>query len=183
MRAHATAIRRSPRLHLFFDNHDKKGRPQPRILAPKVTCTVELCGSNGFALCTSVSSVVLVFQTRNSRHRGKNHARTESRAFPIPFPLCLRASVVSQTQNRNARIVPVRHRSHATYSRQPRQVRKEATVTGSCVCSEVPVPDFFHSRPQKTLIKFNYVIPAEAESPVFRAIPRSRGTCFCFSWT
>ena len=40
----------------------------------------------------------------------------------------------------NARMFPVRHRSHATYSRQPRQVRKEATVTGSCVCSEVPVP-------------------------------------------
>jgi len=34
----------------------------------------------------------------------------------------------------------VRHRSHATPSRQPRQVRKEATVTGSCVCSGLPVP-------------------------------------------
>ena len=45
----------------------------------------------------------------------------------------------------NVRIVPVRHRSHATYSRQPRQVRKEATVTGSCVCSEVPVPGLFFS--------------------------------------
>ena len=43
----------------------------------------------------------------------------------------------------NARMNWVRYRSHATYSRQPRQVRKEATVTGSCVCSEVPVPDFF----------------------------------------
>ena len=40
----------------------------------------------------------------------------------------------------NARIIQVRHRPHATYSRQPRQVRKEATVTGSCVCSGVPVP-------------------------------------------
>jgi len=40
--------------------------------------------------------------------------------------------------------IPVRHRSYATYSRQPRQVRKEATVTGSCVCSEPPVPDYFH---------------------------------------
>jgi hypothetical protein len=39
-----------------------------------------------------------------------------------------------------ARMIQVRHRSHATYSRQPRQVRKEATVTGSCVCSESPVP-------------------------------------------
>jgi len=37
---------------------------------------------------------------------------------------------------------PVRHRSRATHSRQPRQVRKEATVTGSCVCSGPPVPGF-----------------------------------------
>ena len=44
---------------------------------------------------------------------------------------------------RNVRMIQVRHRSHATYSRQPRQVRKEATVTGSCVCSEFPVSDFF----------------------------------------
>ena len=29
----------------------------------------------------------------------------------------------------------VRHRFRATFSRQPRQVRKEATVTGSFVCS------------------------------------------------
>jgi len=43
-------------------------------------------------------------------------------------------------QSLNARIIQVRHRSHATCSRQPRQVRKEATVTGSCVCSGVPVP-------------------------------------------
>ncbi len=43
-------------------------------------------------------------------------------------------------QSLNARIIQVRHRSHATYSRQPRQVRKEATVTGSCECSGVPVP-------------------------------------------
>ena len=44
-----------------------------------------------------------------------------------------------------ARMIPVRHRSHATYSRQPRQVRKEATVTGSCVCSGFPVPGLFLS--------------------------------------
>ena len=37
----------------------------------------------------------------------------------------------------------VRHRFRATFSRQPRQVRKEATVTGSFVCSGPPVPDFF----------------------------------------
>jgi hypothetical protein len=43
----------------------------------------------------------------------------------------------------NAKIIKVRHRSRATYSRQPRQVRKEATVTGSCVCSGPPVPGFF----------------------------------------
>ena len=45
----------------------------------------------------------------------------------------------------NARMIQVRHRSHATYSRQPRQVRKEATVTGSCVRSESPVPGFIFS--------------------------------------
>src|SRR5271168_4950935 len=37
----------------------------------------------------------------------------------------------------------VRHRFRATFSRQPRQVRKEATVTGSFVCSGAPVPGFF----------------------------------------
>src|SRR5271169_4729393 len=36
----------------------------------------------------------------------------------------------------------VRHRFRATFSRQTRQVRKEATVTGSFVCSGAPVPDF-----------------------------------------
>src|SRR3984893_1037951 len=49
-------------------------------------------------------------------------------------------AAVPVPQSLNARIIQVRHRSHATYSRQPRQVRKEATVTGSCVCSGVPVP-------------------------------------------
>jgi len=39
-------------------------------------------------------------------------------------------------------ICRVRHRFHATFSRQPRQVRKEATVTGSFVCSGAPVPGF-----------------------------------------
>src|SRR5258707_4195166 len=48
-----------------------------------------------------------------------------------------------ELRQRNARMMQVRHRSYATYSRQPRQVRKEATVTGSCVCSEPPVPDLF----------------------------------------
>ena len=41
----------------------------------------------------------------------------------------------------DARMIQVRHRSHATYPRQPRQIRKEATVTGSYVCSEFPVSD------------------------------------------
>src|ERR1700694_5053006 len=39
-------------------------------------------------------------------------------------------------------ICRVRHRFRATFSRQPRQVRKEATVTGSFVCSGAPVPGF-----------------------------------------
>jgi hypothetical protein len=43
----------------------------------------------------------------------------------------------------NVIIKKVRHRSRATHSRQPRQVRKEATVTGSCVCSGEPVPGLF----------------------------------------
>ena len=53
----------------------------------------------------------------------------------------------AKSNSRNARMIQVRHRSYATYSRQPRQVRKEATVTGSCVCSEPPVPDFFADSP------------------------------------
>ena len=36
----------------------------------------------------------------------------------------------------------VRHRFRSTFSRQSRQVRKEATVTGSFVCSGAPVPGF-----------------------------------------
>lgn len=45
--------------------------------------------------------------------------------------------VVAQIRTRStelsfedARMIQVRHRSHATYSRQPRQIRKEATVRG-----------------------------------------------------
>src|SRR6201982_2564504 len=52
---------------------------------------------------------------------------------------------LSRLRNANVKIDGVRHRSHATHSRQPRQVRKEATVTGSCVCSESPVPGFIFS--------------------------------------
>ena len=36
----------------------------------------------------------------------------------------------------------VGHRSHAMKPRQPRQVRKEATVTGRFVRSELPVSGF-----------------------------------------
>lgn|GEM_PF-1573641 len=36
----------------------------------------------------------------------------------------------------------VGHRSYAMKPRQPRQVRKEATVTGRFVCSELPVSGF-----------------------------------------
>ena len=43
----------------------------------------------------------------------------------------------------NGKLLRVRYRSHATHSRQPRQVRKEATVTSSGVCSGFPVPGFF----------------------------------------
>jgi len=44
----------------------------------------------------------------------------------------------------DGKLIRVRYRSYATSSRQPRQVRKEATVTGSYVCSGFPVPGFFH---------------------------------------
>src|SRR3954471_21944462 len=53
-------------------------------------------------------------------------------------------------RKQGARIILVRHRSHATFSRQPRQVRKEATVTGSDVCSESPVLDLFFPPPTFT---------------------------------
>ena len=59
----------------------------------------------------------------------------------------------------------VRHRSYATYSRQPRQVRKEATVTGSCVCSEFPVPDLFRFPLYFTR---NFHFPRKAIRPVSR---------------
>jgi len=46
----------------------------------------------------------------------------------------------------DVRMAEVRYRSRATHSRQPRQVRKEATVTGSCVCSGSPVPGLISER-------------------------------------
>jgi len=56
---------------------------------------------------------------------------------------CLTQHSEIKMRGRFARMIQVRHRSHATYSRQSRQVRKEATVTGSCVCSGPPVPGLF----------------------------------------
>ena len=58
----------------------------------------------------------------------KSVATSEPVAIPVFTDLLLRCRV--------------RHRFRATFSRQPRQVRKEATVTGSFVCSGSPVPDF-----------------------------------------
>src|SRR6185369_13873381 len=60
------------------------------------------------------------------------------------------------------RIDEVGHRSYATSSRQSRQVRKEATVTGSSVCSGSPVSGF--------------ILPGSITSPdsPFRALPAIR---------
>ena len=65
--------------------------------------------------------------------------------FQVLTVRMLNLEVAGSCVSANARMNWVRYRSHATYSRQPRQVRKEATVTGSCVCSESPVPDLFFS--------------------------------------
>jgi hypothetical protein len=58
---------------------------------------------------------------------------------------CWRFRPEKEEYDRDVRIEQVRHRSRATHSRQPRQVRKEATVTSSCVCSGSPVSGFFIS--------------------------------------
>ena len=55
---------------------------------------------------------------------------------------CWRFRPEREEYDRDVRIEQVRHRSRATHSRQPRQVRKEATVTSSCVCSGSPVSGF-----------------------------------------
>jgi hypothetical protein len=79
----------------------------------------------------------------------------------------------------NAKMIQVRYRSRATYSRQPRQVRKEATVTGSCVCSESPVPDliFFPQQPPKVpqplISRFYILLLLFSQEMPFRAIYRS----------
>ena len=61
-------------------------------------------------------------------------------------------SAAAAHQAANVRMIQVRHRSYAMHSRQPRQVRKEATVTGSCVCSGFPVPGYFHFQMSSSLL-------------------------------
>ncbi len=106
----------------LFDNVHQKGRPCPQNLAPKVTYTI------------------------SSRWSGWWKVQTDS------FPHLNSVATRQKPSNRNARMIQVRHRSHATYSRQPRQVRKEATVTGSCVCSEFPVPDLLFPRKRSIVL-------------------------------
>src|ERR1019366_1773925 len=74
-----------------------------------------------------------------------------------------------------ARMISVRHRSYATYSRQPRQVRKEATVTGSCVCSESPVPGLFFG---------SIVVPALLITKIYTSFTTlcARNGFSCINW-
>jgi hypothetical protein len=77
---------------------------------------------------------------------------------------------------RDVKMLEVRHRSRATSSRQPRQVRKEATVTGSCVCSGVPVPgliSFFPSNllPQEAAAERPYLILAPRFARLYKREP------------
>ncbi len=72
--------------------------------------------------------------------------------------------------NLDGKLLRVRYRSHATSSRQPRQVRKEATVTGSYVCSGFPVPGFFiffafdlHIRFKPVGYHVGLILPASCE--------------------
>jgi len=78
------------------------------------------------------------------------------------FVYCWRFRPEKEEYDRDVRIEQVRHRSRATHSRQPRQVRKEATVTSSCVCSGSPVSDFFVSRKsvQSPAEQLNSLLPA-----------------------
>src|SRR6202035_744700 len=75
----------------------------------------------------------------------------------------------------------VRHRFRATFSRQPRQVRKEATVTGSFVCSGAPVPDFYFawcSRVEGVLARppgfCRESFPRYDQTPLLRQFPSAR---------
>ena len=114
-----------------------------RILAPKVTWTIWKRVSYG---CEAARGSLQL------QSRLYDFARS---GLPAPIVDCERAS---SHRISDARMIQVRHRSYATFSRQPRQVRKEATVTGSCVCSEFPVPDLFSY----------YVVPA---LPTTRDLP------------
>src|SRR5205807_10028697 len=69
-------------------------------------------------------------------NKGRLHARFLAPKVTLTLP-------AKALANPDARIILVRHRSHATFSCQPGQVRKEATVTGSDVCSESPVSGLF----------------------------------------
>jgi len=86
------------------------------------------------------SAVVLAGDLRVRRFRPL-YFMEEKRSAPQAFAFGHGFARSDKQPIANARMKQVRYRSHATYSRQPRQVRKEATVTSSCVCSEVPVPD------------------------------------------
>src|SRR5580692_6189018 len=73
-------------------------------------------------------------------------------------------------------ICRVRHRFRATFSRQPRQVRKEATVTGSFVCSGSPVPGFLFCPLRSVMTKRLYYDSSdtrEFDSVVEDVIPAS----------
>ena len=91
-----------------------------RFPSGTLTCDQTMQGGDGRARIGS----------RVIRPRCEGNARIEETgaAFPVFRNLLLRCRV--------------RHRFRATFSRQPRQVRKEATVTGSFVCSGAPVPGF-----------------------------------------
>ena len=108
----------------LFDKFLKKGRLSSVFLAPKVTIPLP-------------------------------SPAAPARAFDLPFLATFanpfaHSAVKGFCSSLFARMIQVRHRSHATYSRQPRQVRKEATVTGSCVCSGPPVPGLFSFRESQT---------------------------------
>jgi len=70
------------------------------------------------------------------------------------------------------KLLRVRYRPRATHSRQPRQVRKEATVTSSGVCSGIPVPGFFYfcdgfgGRGRPPLHRKNQIALASADYPI-----------------
>ena len=88
--------------------------------------------------------IILVLQLplfANTHRYGKAFLCISCTESHQPLPdVIVNTDAGTESQPAFVRMIQVRHRSHATYSRQPRQVRKEATVTGSCVCSGPPVP-------------------------------------------